>query len=361
MGDTYLLLRCLHIKVDRLNVSENQNSMEVVFTAAGIHLPEIDLWLDPAQGVRSAWISHGHADHARGWHAHVYATGTTLRFYRLRWPEGENRAPQTLQPLIHGEAVDHSGARLTAYPAAHIPGAAQLLVEYKGERLVYSGDWKLRAPICGDATQLIPCDRLITECTFGLPIYHSLERKEATRQIVDFAQQCLEDEATPVFVGYALGRGQEIAHVLCSAGVPTSMHNSMMKFVPEYEACGYAFPGLLPYSAKEIAGRALVLTPSLRPILEAREANLRLAYVSGWAGLDNARARAGAERLIPWSDHADFQELLALVAASGARRIDCIHGYTETFAAILRGRGLDAHAPTPLASRASETEAGNEA
>ena len=61
--------------------------------------------------------------------------------------------------------------------------------------------------------------------------------------------------------------------------------------------------------------------------------------------MDNARNRAGAEELIPYSDHADFDELLALVENSGAREVDVVHGYTEAFARILRQRGIDARAP----------------
>ena len=60
--------------------------------------------------------------------------------------------------------------------------------------------------------------------------------------------------------------------------------------------------------------------------------------------LDNARARSGAEELIPYSDHADFGELLQLVERSKAKRVDVVHGYTEAFARILQGRGIDAHA-----------------
>jgi hypothetical protein len=95
-------------------------------------------------------------------------------------------------------------------------------------------------------------------------------------------------------------------------------------------------------------GQALVVTVSMRRILEAGGRNLRVAYVSGWAALANARARVGAEELIPYSDHGDFTELVEVIARSGARRVDLVHGYTAPFAHILRQRGIDAHAATSL-------------
>ncbi len=43
--------------------------------------------------------------------------------------------------------MEWHGARLTAFPASHILGAAQLLIEFENERLVYTGDIKLRQPL----------------------------------------------------------------------------------------------------------------------------------------------------------------------------------------------------------------------
>jgi Cft2 family RNA processing exonuclease len=328
----------------------NRKNVDIEFTSEGIRVAAIDLWLDPAQTCESSWISHAHSDHARGLHCNVIATPDTLRIYRLRWPEDE-QTPQSLMPLEYGQSVEFRGARLTAYPASHIVGAAQLLIEYRGERVVYTGDIKLRAPICGVPTEVVPCDRLIIESTFGVPVYHFLDRDTARERIVAFAQECLSDGVTPVFIGYPLGRGQEIVHVLCDAEVPVAVHGSIARLIPAYEAAGYAFPGWLPYQARDERSKALVVVPNFRAYIEARGTKYRLAYVSGWAALDNARNRVGAEELIPYSDHADYEELLEIVERSGAREVDVVHGYTEPFAGILRARGIEARAPLATAAR----------
>jgi Cft2 family RNA processing exonuclease len=329
--------------------------VEVQFTPQGIYLPEVDLWLDPQDRCENSWISHGHSDHARGLHCNVIATPETLRVYRIRWPADENM-PQNLHPLAYQESLEWRGATLTAYPASHILGAAQVLIEYRGERLVYTGDIKLRQPICGATTEIIACDRLIIESTFGLPIYRFLSREDACHRIVRFARECLQDGITPVFVGYPLGRGQEAAHVLCHAGVPTAIHGAIARLMPVYEEFGFTFPGWFPYNAKETEGKALVVVPSFRANLEASGKNTRIAYISGWAALDNARNRSGAEELIPYSDHADFDELLTLVQQCGAQEVDVVHGYTEAFARILSQRGIRARAPHAAAAR-SDAEA----
>ena len=317
--------------------------MQVEFHTQGIFLPEIGLWLDNTDDCAINWISHGHSDHARGCHGVVFGTAETLRVYRERmWTEPVQEPVQ--RPVAYGESWDFGGARLTAYPAAHIVGAAQLLVEWHGERLVYTGDIKLHSAICGRQTEVVQCDRLIVESTFGLPIYHFLSADEARARIVAFARESLSAGLIPAFAGYPLGRGQEIAYTLCQAGIPTAVHGSIARFIPLYEEAGYSFPGWEPYLSKKTEGKAVVVVPGFRKILEASEKNYRVAYVSGWASMDNARTRAGAEALIPYSDHADFEELLALVKRSQAAQVDVVHGYTEIFAHILRTRGINARA-----------------
>lgn len=329
--------------------------MQVEFKPRGIFLPDIDLWLDSTEDCASNWISHGHSDHARGFHGKVFGTAETLRIYRARlW--GTPEQPPNCCPVNYGDPWDYNGARLTAYAASHIVGAAQLLVEWRDERLVYTGDIKLRAPICGKNTEAIQCDRLIVESTFGLPIYHFLSAEEAKVRIVRFARECLDSKLIPAFIGYPLGRGQEIVHVLCEAGIPTAVHGSIARFIPTYEAAGYGFPGWEPYQSRQTAGKALVVVPGFRNILEASDKKYRLAYVSGWAALGNARARVGADELIPYSDHGDFEELLSLVEQSGAREVDVVHGYTELFAHVLCQRGLDARAPREASARAVSEE-----
>lgn len=327
--------------------------MQVEFHPNGIFLPEINLWLDKTEPCAATWISHGHSDHARSCHAKVIGTSTTLRIYRMRLRLTENETRPEELPLEFGESLEWNGARLTAFPASHILGAAQLLVEYRNERLVYTGDIKLRRPLCGQQTQTVPCDRLIIESTFGLPIYRLLDRDDATERIVSFAKACLQEGSTPAFVGYPLGRGQEIVSVLCGAGLPTAVHGAIARFIPVYQESGHQFPGWEPYETRATAGKALVVVPSHGNVLEASGKNIRFAYVSGWAALDNARSRSGAERLIPYSDHADFGELLALVEQSTPKHVDVVHGYTVPFAKILRRRGYSAAAPQQASARSN--------
>jgi Cft2 family RNA processing exonuclease len=67
-------------------------------------------------------------------------------------------------------------------------GAAQLLIEYEGERTVCTGDVELAGADLrvGDRDRLVRAG-LIVESTFALPIYDFLTAAEAQRRIVQFA------------------------------------------------------------------------------------------------------------------------------------------------------------------------------
>jgi putative mRNA 3-end processing factor len=112
-------------------------------------------------------------------------------------------------------------------------------------------------------------------------------------------------------------------------------------FVPLYERAGFTIPGCVASEGADIQGKALVTVRGYRPAV-----HVRVAYVSGWAALESARERTGADELIPYSDHAGFDELSALVEQSGAREIDVVHGYAEEFAAHLVTRGFQARPRT---------------
>ncbi|MBE7157580.1 MAG: hypothetical protein INR62_03950, partial [Rhodospirillales bacterium] len=120
----------------------------------------------------------------------------------------------------------------------------------------------------------------------------------------------------------------------------------------------YRFDGFEPYNSKGLAGKAVVVVPTHGNVLEATGKNVRLAYVSGWAALDNARNRNGANELIPYSDHGDFEELLEIVEGSGAKHVDVVHGYTAPFAHVLQSRGISAAAPQRMSARTQDDAEG---
>ena len=60
---------------------------------------------------------------------------------------------------------------MTMFPASHVLGAAQILIETKGRRWLYTGDFRLAEDSSCDAFEPIKTDVLVMESTFVLFIF----------------------------------------------------------------------------------------------------------------------------------------------------------------------------------------------
>ena len=70
--------------------------------------------------------------------------------------------------------------------------------------------------------------------------------------------------------------------------------------------------------------------------------NYSTAFASGWMTLPGGAAKRHVHRGFALSDHADHDELLQAVAATGAERILVTHGYIDEFVTELKSLGYDA-------------------
>ena len=90
-------------------------------------------------------------------------------------------AGSSLQPLAYGETVTARDVAIRLVPAGHVLGSAQIVLEYRGSRVVVSGDYKRWPdPTCAPF-EPCNCDVFITEATFGLPVFrHPPDTRRST-------------------------------------------------------------------------------------------------------------------------------------------------------------------------------------
>jgi putative mRNA 3-end processing factor len=156
-------------------------------TPEGLYCAAGRFHVDPQRPVERAVITHGHADHARPNHAAVLATPDTLEIMRARYGD---QAGGSLDALPYGETRVIDGVTLRLVPAGHILGSAQVVLEWQGQRVVVSGDYKRAAdPTCAPF-ELVTCDVFITEATFALPVFrHEPAEREIERLLASLALQ----------------------------------------------------------------------------------------------------------------------------------------------------------------------------
>jgi putative mRNA 3-end processing factor len=319
----------------------------------GIHVVPADCWIDPARPVNEALITHGHSDHARGGHGRTLATAPTLAIMGLRYGVSDGAVA-----VAYGESrALGGGVTATWLPAGHVLGSAQILLEHAGERIVVTGDFKRRAdPTCAPFA-LTPCDILVTEATFGLPVFRHPPVEE------EIARLLATREANPercVLVGaYALGKAQRLIAELRLAGyaAPIYLHGAMERMCELYGQFGIDLGELRPVAGlpkAALAGQVVLCPPSaLNDRWSRRLPDPITAMASGWMRVRQRARQRMVELPLIISDHADWDELTRTIAEVDPAETWITHGREE---ALLRWCELNQRKARALAMVGYEDE-----
>jgi putative mRNA 3-end processing factor len=312
----------------------------------GLYCPAGDFFIDPWRPVQRAVITHAHADHARGGHAHYLASAPSAGVLRARLGAIQ------LDTLAWGERISHHGVRLSLHPAGHVLGSAQVRLEHGGQVWVLSGDYFVSGAGDANATcaafEPVRCDCFITESTFGLPVYRWQPQAQVLAQINDWWAANAAAGRPSLLLGYSFGKAQRLLAGLDAGIGPIYTHGAVEAVNEAYRAAGVALPPTRKLDdkvRKAELGRAIVLAPpSVQSGAWAQRlgAERRDAFASGWMQLRGRRRREGLDCGFVLSDHADWPGLHAAIAATGAQRVIVTHGYEAVMVRVLRERGLDA-------------------
>jgi len=292
------------------------------------------------------FISHAHSDHTAP-HREVILTEGTSRLMKARL--GGKRVEHILS-FREARDFDGPGApyRITLLPAGHILGSAMSFIEWGDQSLLYTGDFKLRpglaAEVC-DPTMARGCDFLLMETTFGRPQYRFPPAAEVLLEITEFCRTTLREGATPLLLGYSLGRIQELLRGLADAGLPLVIHAAAHKMTAVYSEMGCDFPAYTSVEDNDPTGK-VVMCPAnaMKAVVNRISGVVRIAAVTGWAMDRSCRYRYRADAAFALSDHADFPELVEFVRQVEPKQVFTLHGFASEFAQTLRDIGYDAQA-----------------
>ena len=303
----------------------------------GVHVPSIDLWMDPPVPRGFAFVSHAHSDHA-GKHRETVLSPGTSRLMRARIGPGGHE-----HVLEFGETRELRGARFTLLPAGHVHGSSQLHLETDDGSLLYTGDFKLRPGLSSEPIQWRQADTLIMETTFGKPEFVFPPTGQVLERVVNFCREALEDGEVPVLLGYSLGKAQEILCAVAAAGLKPMLHGAVAKMTRIYRDLVPGIPEFSEYKASGVAGHVLICPPSVRGSrMIQRIKKRRVAMLTGWAMTPGAVHRYQVDAAFPLSDHADYDDLRKYVDMVKPQRVLTLHGYASEFARDLRESGIEA-------------------
>jgi putative mRNA 3-end processing factor len=309
--------------------------------ATGLYCPAGDFFIDPWGAVPRAVITHAHGDHARAGSAAYLCASRSAPLLRRRF--GPNASIETIR---YGESVTLGATRVSFHPAGHILGSAQVRIEGPDGIWVVTGDYKRAADPTCDGFEVVPCDTLVTESTFGLPVYHWDASSLVIAELLSWWHDNRTRGLASIVFCYALGKAQRLlAELARVTDEPVFAHGMLLPFVEVYREAGIAMLHAQPLGdrrrGQSLAG-ALILaplaargTPWMRRLGEFSD-----AFVSGLMRVRGVRRQRAYDRGFVLSDHADWPALLDTISECGASRVIATHGHAEPFARYLQEQGL---------------------
>lgn len=289
----------------------------------GLYFPELNIAMDGYHpDAEYTFVSHAHADHMpKNRQTKAFATQPTLKLMARRGFKGESHAMMFNKPL------QTNRFSATLYPAGHILGSAMIYIETAEESLLYTGDYRTPpSPATEGFDAPDHADILITEATFALPIYRWKSHDELIDEIRSFAANCLENGYTPVFLGYNLGKAQEIMHILAPLNHPVQIHGAGYKLCEVYDEHDIDLGNYEPYDRDTCEGKILIAPSSaISSGFASNVLRKKIAYCSGWAANESRRTQLTADKLIPLSDHLDFFELIDFCKRLSPKKVYITH------------------------------------
>ncbi len=281
----------------------------------GLHLLGTVLWFDAPRRADLCFLSHAHFARPVP-HRKILTTPITAALVRPRL----HKARTLLCPYHRSFALGELGLMLV--PAGHIAGSAQLVVEHRAERIVYTGHFSLSSSRCAQAAEIPPADVLILHAMFE-PRLRLPPREEEESSLVEWVEKVINAGEIPVFLCSETGKSQEIALLLLSRGLSVRAERRVLEACRRVQAVtGIDLSGVRRARSVPKPGEVLLAGPSRTAKARLRRnARVRLAAASGWSLVPGFCEREGLDRAFAISLHADFGMLERYLEECSPRRV----------------------------------------
>lgn len=286
----------------------------LVLDSIGLYCKAGNFYIDPQTAVPLAVVSHAHADHAVPGSVDVYSTPGTMDLMRCRYGK---KAAKYAYILPYGELFNIKDVRISFHPAGHILGSAQILLEYKGIRYLYTGDFKTQADSTCEPYSFVKADVLITETTFADPAKAHPDEVQEIQKLNSVNQNVL-------LGAYALGKAQRLTALInqhCPDKV-VLLHHSISPFHRIYEQFGSQLKWQF-YDRKLMKQQQnyVYIVPPMTYRSYLKAIDVKRFFATGWA-----KPETENNQLLLISDHADWRELMLVIEQTEPREIWTLHG-----------------------------------
>jgi putative mRNA 3-end processing factor len=285
-------------------------------TASGLYCAAGDFYIDPKRKVHKALVSHAHSDHAVPNSGNIYSTAATRKLMMSRY---KNFIRSRFHDVSYRNSFQLNDVKITFYPAGHILGSAQILMEYEGRRFLYTGDFKIQEDNSCEKFELVKADVLITETTFAHPDYAHPESSSEIKRLSAVIEQ-------NVMLGaYSIGKAQRLTQLI-STHCPEKkilVQNEIAQYHKVYEGAGINLGKWEVYNRDEFkreSGYVYIVPPNWLSRNRSNK-NVYRAFATGWK-----KYFFNCDAILHVSDHADWNDILTLIDKVQPQKIYTLHG-----------------------------------
>jgi len=304
----------------------------------GIHLKGTGLWFDSKKKAGLSFISNANIDKFTP-PEKIIATPETLKFLDKKIKKSVVLACPYYRPFALGNL------QVELVPSGHMLGSSQMIVDKGGKTLVYTGDINLQKLPTAEPAYTKHCDVLVMKCTYGLPNYIFPPFDESIEALVNFINETISSESTPVIMVEPLGKAQDIIKVLGENGFRLSLHESIYKATKIYEEFGIQFRDFELFKPTHIEEKIVIIPPykiesiSIKNIKRKRAAIIIECTVEEKSAI---KSTFKADEAFTLSNHAGYNELLHYVEFVKPEKVYLIEEHATEFARTLQKRGYQA-------------------
>jgi putative mRNA 3-end processing factor len=283
-------------------------------TKSGLYFEPGRFYLDPVRKVDQGIVTHAHFDHFCNSILNVYATPGTCALIDMR----THGFAGTLHAHNFREPFMLNGVQVTFFPAGHVLGSAMVLLEHRGVRYLYTGDFKTAADPTCEGFEGTEADVLICESTYANPAHEHPEDDALAMTAGTYR------DANVIIGAYVLGKAQRLTELLCRKYPERSVmiHPEIVPYHHFYEHRDI-FLGQwenYDYSAfKESTSTFFIVPPKVLSTF-SKTGKFHVLLASSYSG------HFPNTQLLNLSDHADWKGFQQLIAAVKPKSIITTHG-----------------------------------
>ncbi len=301
----------------------------IKYSNQGLYCELADTWIDPHKPVKRALITHAHMDHFTFGCNEYISTYETSVIIKERIGSEIN-----IKTYDYGKAFKINGINISFHPSGHILGSSQIKFNFGGEIWLITGDFKRQKDESCQGFEKVKTDYLISESTFGLPIF---KWEEPQKTAVDISKWVnLSPDKISILFCYSLGKAQRLLNEIKKTNFKNKIytHTSIKKMNNCYQKLGIEILETNKFDKTQnieaYKGSLILLPPGLsKGSFLKKSKQIQTGFASGWMLIRALRKRSGYDRGFAISDHADWEAILKTLKETEAKNVFFHHGNSE--------------------------------